>query len=99
LPPLLLRQTGAAHPTRGKQNQEKPRKNKTMKYFTVQANCKHVDTRYSLRHNGEEWTEKMIDSETTFETIKDAEEFAASESESFEVRNEMVIIEHEEEEE
>jgi len=41
----------------------------------------------------------MIDSETTFETIKDAEEFAASESESFEVRNEMVIIEHEEEEE
>jgi hypothetical protein len=63
--------------------------------YTVTAHCKSVDTRYSLLHDGEDWTEKPPYEEATFATREEAEAFAAEESEKFEVRHEMEIIEHE----
>jgi|APGre2960657404_1045060.scaffolds.fasta_scaffold10370_2 hypothetical protein len=63
-----------------------------MKKYTVTARCKHVNTKYTLRHNGEKWTDQFCD-ETTFASREEAEVFAAQESESFEVLHEMVINE------
>lgn len=70
-----------------------------MKSYTVTAKCKHVDTRYSLRHDGEDWTEGSLYEETTFSTREEAEAFAAEESTKFDVRHEMVIVEFDDEEE
>lgn len=64
-----------------------------MKNYTVTANCKHVDTCYSLRHNGEGWTKKSPYEETAFATREEAEAFAAEESAKFDVLHEMVIVE------
>lgn len=78
-------------------NSDEP--DKTMKSYTVTANCKHIATRYSLRHDGEDWTEEPPYEETTFATREEAEAFAAEESAKFEVRHEMVIVESDDEEE
>jgi hypothetical protein len=72
--------------------------NTKMKSYTVTARCKHVDAKYTLRHDGEKWTEKACD-ETTFFDREEAEAFAAAESESFDVRHEMAINEFDDEEE
>ncbi len=65
-----------------------------MKIYTVTARCKYVDTKHTLRHDGEKWTDKACD-ETTFTDRDEAEAFAAAESKTFEVRHKMVINEYE----
>ena len=64
-----------------------------MKTYTVIAKCQHIDTGYTLRHDGEKWTEAAPFEETTFSTLDAAEKFAEKESEKIDVRHEMVIVE------
>lgn len=64
-----------------------------MKTYTVKAHCQHVDTRYTLRHDGEKWTEKAPFEETLFPSFQEAQAFADEESKGFEVRHTMVIEE------
>jgi len=63
-----------------------------MKY-TVTANCRHGAINYTLRHDGNEWTEGCPYEESIFCDREHAEAFADFESECFDVRHEMIIHE------
>ena len=64
-------------------------------YYTVNAHCKIIDVRYTLRHDVDEddWVESPSN-ESTFKTREEAEFFAIEETPSFSVHVRMEIQEH-----
>ena len=63
-----------------------------MTTYTVTALCNHSNSKFTLRHNGQDWVEYPGD-ETTFFDRAEAEEFAKKEAENFEIDHEMKIVE------
>ena len=62
--------------------------------YTVTACCRMFKTRFVLRHDGRNWSDKVPYQETMFETRADAEAFAVQESAMVEVPHKMEITEH-----
>jgi hypothetical protein len=67
----------------------------TNPYYTVNAVCKCIGVRYTLRHDVDEddWVESPSN-ESTFKSREEAEFFAIEETPSFSVQVKMEIQEH-----